>query len=494
VFINAIKIKMMRRNKLFICVLCFSIAACRGQDNKVDSENKTGHLTFEEKQKADLAKRTDESKATLVNPDFNFRLAAKRVTPGVVHIRSTYSGQQYSGSLNNDFWYRFFSEGDIKPQANASGVIVSSDGYIVTNDHVIEDAEDVEIILYNERSYKAKIIGIDPETDLALLKIEETNLPFIEFGNSDEVEVGDWVLAVGNPFNLTSTVTAGIVSAKARNINILKRRGAVEAYIQTDAAVNPGNSGGALVDYNGKLVGINSAIATPTGAYAGYSFATPVNIVKKIIDDLLVGGKVKRGYLGAVLKNVPAGELKLSGADIAGVYIDSMITGGAAMEADLKLKDVIVAVDSHKVVTTTNMKEMLEQHRPGEVITLTILRDGKEKYIPVTLKAEEGTIPRPVIAKAEIFSKLGIRLEELTKDEKKKLNLTNGLKVVQVSKGKVSSNTNIKRGFIITKINGKRVNTQEDLVDVIDNSEDAIMLEGIYPDYSGVFYYAFSVK
>lgn len=350
----------MKKNKIFLYLLFFAIIGCKGQDSKNDTIKKVAGITFEEKQKKDISKIIPEQQLAIQSSNFNFRIAAKKATPGVVHIKSTYSVNEYFGSYHDDFWYRFFSQGDTsKPQSEASGVIVSSDGYIVTNEHVVVDAESIEVILHNQKSYKAKIIGIDPETDLALLKIQESNLSFIEFGNSDEVEVGDWVLAVGNPFNLTSTVTAGIVSAKARNINILRGKGAVESYIQTDAAINPGNSGGALVDYNGKLIGVNSAIATPTGAYAGYSFAIPINIVKKIIDDLLVSGKVRRGYLGVILKNLTDGESKRLNTDITtGVYIDSLIKGGAAIEADLQLKDIIIAIDG-PIETSAQFQEIM---------------------------------------------------------------------------------------------------------------------------------------
>jgi serine protease Do len=483
----------MGKNKFLIYILYFSIIACKGQDNNKEDLKTTKGTTFEEKQKKVLDSKTDKTEAEYVNPDFNFRLAAKAVTPGVVHIRSTYSGQQFSGTLNDDFWYRFFSPGDLaKPQADASGVLVSNDGYIVTNDHVVEDAELVEVILNNDKLYTAKIVGIDPATDLALLKIDEKNLPFIEFGNSDDVEVGDWVLAVGNPFNLNSTVTAGIVSAKARNINILRTKGAVESYIQTDAAINPGNSGGALVDYKGKLIGINSAIATPTGAYAGYSFATPVNIVKKVIDDLLVGGKVRRGYLGVVFKNITdEGSKKLNAEAGSGIYIDSIVKGSAAMEAGLMLNDIITGIDDHKIANSAQMKEMLERHSPGEKVILKIVRNGKEETVPVTLKETEGTIPKPVIARAEIFARLGIRLEELSRQEKSRLNLTSGLRVTEISKGKIYSTTNIKKGFIITKVNNKRVSTQEEFADAFENNKGSVMIEGVYPQYSGVFYYAF---
>ncbi|MDP1746915.1 MAG: trypsin-like peptidase domain-containing protein [Bacteroidota bacterium] len=355
----------MKTAELFICIICFGIIGCNGQNSsKFDTPTTFAGITFEEKQKKDLSNNPTDPGPLDPSPDLNFRIAAKKATPGVVHIRTTYPLETRFDShsqFSEDFWYRFFSEEPLtKQQADASGVIVSSDGYIVTNDHVVQDAEDIEITLQDQRSYKAKVVGIDQETDLALLKIKETNLSFIEFGNSDEIEVGDWVLAVGNPFNLTSTVTAGIVSAKARGINI-KREGEEEArsesYIQTDAAVNRGNSGGALVDYNGRLIGINSIIATPTGSYAGYSFATPVNTVKKIIDDLLINGKVQRGYLGLVLKNMNAGMSREFNTDITtGVYIDSVLSGGAAMEAELKLKDIITAVDDHKIITSSQLK------------------------------------------------------------------------------------------------------------------------------------------
>lgn len=483
----------MKRKRLFIYIICFSIIACKGQNNEKETGKNPTTITFEDKQKNDLAKISPESEEIPSNPNLNFRMAARRATPGVVHVRSTYATQQLPGVLNDDFWYRFFYDGEMaKPQADASGVIISSDGYIATNDHVIEDAEDIEVILHNGRAYKANVVGIDPQTDLALLKIDAEGLQFIEFGNSDEVEVGDWVLAVGNPFNLTSTVTAGIVSAKARNINILKRKGAVESYIQTDAAINPGNSGGALVDYNGKLIGINSAIATPTGAYAGYSFATPVNIVKKILDDLLATGKVKRGYLGAVLKNTTDNQLKRSNGNFTtGVYIDSIVEGGAAMQANLRKEDIITAIDNYKVITSAQMQEILEQHRPGEQIILSVLRNGKESQIPVTLKDLESTIPRPVIVKAEILTKLGVRLETLSKDEKRRMSISSGLRVAQISNGKIYNHTSIKKGFIITKVNGKRINSEEEFVEAYKKNSDSIMLEGVYPGYSGIFYYAF---
>lgn len=497
----------MKRAELFICIICFGIIGCNGQNNnKFDTLTSTAGITFEEKQKKYLSnnqKESDnqkESEVSVPGTNPNFRAAAKKATPGVVHIRTTYPNEsQYesNGKLSEDFWYRFFSDEPLmKPQADASGVIVSSDGYIVTNDHVVQDAEDIEVTLSDQRSYKAKVVGIDLETDLALLKIKETNLSFIEFGNSDEIEVGDWVLAVGNPFNLTSTVTAGIISAKARDINI--RRDGIEkeiseSYIQTDAAVNRGNSGGALVDFNGKLVGINSIIATPTGAYAGYSFATPVNTVKKIINDLLINGKVQRGYLGLVLKNMNADMSRVLKTNITtGVYVDSVFNGGAAMEADMKLKDIITGIDDHKITTSAQLREIINTHRPNEKIILTIIRNGKEKRVPLTLKDVDGIFPKIVINKTELLKKLGIKVVELSEKEKKKLKIAYGLKVAEISKGEIYNNTNIKKGFIIIKINGKPINSQQGFTKAFENKKAGILLEGIYPDFPATVYYTFS--
>ena len=300
-------------------------------------------------------------------------------TPGVVHIKAIFSVQPdmdipeiFRDLFGDDFWRNYLSPDSQTPQkqmGSASGVIVSDDGYIVTNNHVVNDSESIEIVLYDQRSYPAKIIGTDPTTDLALLKIEEKDLNFIQFGNSDSLEVGDIVLAVGNPFNLASTVTAGIVSAKARNINILTDRWTVESYIQTDAAVNRGNSGGALVDISGKLVGINAAIASPNGAYAGYSFAIPVEMVKKTIDDLLKYGKVLHGYLGISISDMNGEKAKAMGVNLTiGVVVDDLEQNGAARLSGIRVKDVIIAIDEHKVDNVTQLREIIARHRPGEKV------------------------------------------------------------------------------------------------------------------------------
>jgi serine protease Do len=397
-----------------------------------------------------------------------------------------------------DFFRDFFGDDFLRrnfPPGSASGVIVSNDGYIVTNNHVVNDAENIEVVLHDQRSYKGKVIGTDPATDLALLKIEEKNLSFIEFGNSDSVEVGDVVLALGNPFNLASTVTAGIVSAKARNINILTDRSAVESYIQTDAAVNRGNSGGALVDINGKLVGINAAIATPTGVYAGYSFAIPVEMVKKVIDDLLKHGKVLRGYLGIIISDMNGEKAKTLGINnTVGVMVDSLQKNGAAIQAGIKIKDIITKIDNHTVETATQLREIIARHRPGEKVQVTVIRNGTGKIIPVILlAAQEEPIARAG-GSNELLKLLGIEIETVSAKEKNELKIPGGVKIISItSSGKIGRNTDIREGFIITKVNGKPVNTADEFIKELQDKKGGVMLEGIYPGVAGVYYYAFGL-
>jgi Do/DeqQ family serine protease len=372
---------------------------------------------------------------------------------------------------------------------SASGVIVSDDGYIVTNNHVVNDSESIEIVLHDQRSYPAKIIGTDPTTDLALLKIEEKDLNFIQFGNSDSLEVGDIVLAVGNPFNLASTVTAGIVSAKARNINILTDRWAVESYIQTDAAVNRGNSGGALVDINGNLVGINAAIASPNGAYAGYSFAIPVEMVKKTIDDLLKYGKVLHGYLGISISNLNGEKAKTMGVNITtGVVVDDLEPNGAARQSGIKVNDVIVAIDEHRVENVTQLREIIARHRPGEKIKVKFNRSDKEMNLEVVLKPAEEQISS--VPASKILNILGIKIENLSPSEKEKFKVRAGVKVVSISRGEIASQTRMREGFVITRVNSNAVNQTEDFIREIQNKTGGVMLEGFYLGISGTYYYA----
>ena len=331
----------------------------------------------------------------------DFRLAARIATPGVVNIKSTFKPQnhQYGDENPSDFYdlpdsfkdffrndpffrqFKFEPNNDSEPIiGGASGVILTPDGYIVTNNHVVKDADEIDVTLFNGKSYKAKIIGTDPQTDLALIKIDEKNLSFVAFGDSDKIEVGEWVVAVGNPFNLASTVTAGIVSAKARNINILKNQGAIESFIQTDAVMNPGNSGGALVTLEGKLIGINTAIATPTGVYAGYAFAIPVDIVKKVSNDLMNFGSVSRGFLGITIRDMDSKIAKEINIDRAnGVYVDSVATNGAAKEAGVKAKDVIISIDGMETMTSSKLQEIVMRKRPGDKVKILLIRNGNER-------------------------------------------------------------------------------------------------------------------
>jgi serine protease Do len=336
-----------------------------------------------------FGKSLNKAKDSL-NGVFNvgFSNAADRSLKPVVHIRSVImydkNGREF---LGDGFWDNSYPEQF--QEASGSGVIVSSDGYIVTNNHVIDAARDIAVSLFNNRVYKAKLIGTDPATDLALIKINETNLAVADLGNSDDAKVGDWVLAVGNPFNLASTVTAGIISAKARNIHILRDNSAVESFIQTDAAVNPGNSGGALVNLKGELIGINTAIATPTGTFAGYSFAVPSNIVKKVVKDLREYGEVQRGYLGVVIRDMDWTISKKLGVEISeGVLVEKLVSNGAAKKAGIIPGDVITSINNRTVRNTTELIEIVASHQPGDEINVSLFRNGHNKDLKVRLKKD----------------------------------------------------------------------------------------------------------
>jgi serine protease Do len=431
----------------------------------------------------------------------SFVHAAAIATPAVVHIRTTIK-QQASSRSSNPFW-EFFGDDfgtPRRPQQGAgSGVITTADGKIVTNNHVINGAEEIEVTLHNNRTYKATLIGTDPSTDLAVIKIEEKNLAFLQFGNSDAVQVGEWVLAVGNPFNLASTVTAGIVSAKARNINILREQAgnlAIESFIQTDAAVNPGNSGGALVTLDGKLVGINTAIATPTGSYTGYSFAIPSNLVQKVVTDIGEFGFVQRGYLGVNISDVNseiAKDLKLD--KVEGVYVADIVKGSGAEDAGLKSGDVIIKVNNAKVRNMPELQELVALNRPGDKVNLEFIRDGKTMTRTVTLKNRDNTVK--LLSKEEkpakgILAELGAEFEEVKGEEARKLGIAKGLKVTNIQSGALRNNTNIEKGFVITRVNNAAVGTAKDLEQILEQSRgQGVLIEGKYPEKAGTKYYAF---
>ncbi len=411
-------------------------------------------------------------------PDLTF--AAENSVHAVVHIatQSVYTGQWSSG---NPFFDQFFGLQRGEPQVRqgfGSGVILSDDGYIVTNNHVVEDAQNVKVILNDKREFEAKIIGTDPSTDLAVLKIEATDLPFLTYGDSKALKLGEWVLAVGNPFNLTSTVTAGIVSARARNLGINQDTYSIESFIQTDAAVNPGNSGGALVNQQGKLVGINAAIASQTGSYSGYSFAIPVTIVEKVVKDLKEFGEVQRALLGVNIGDVNADLAKELNLDrVEGVYVGAVTENGAAKDAGIKEKDVIIAVNGTKVKTSAELQEKVSQFRPGDDVKVTVLRDNKEKQFTVTLRNRHGDT-QIVRDNAEV---LGAEFEAVSEKVKQELDINSGIEVTNVKSGKLKD-IGIKKGFIITAVNKKPVYEVNDFKREIDNAQGGIFLEGLYPD------------
>ncbi|MCB9304406.1 MAG: Do family serine endopeptidase [Lewinellaceae bacterium] len=375
-----------------------------------------------------------------------------------------------------------------------SGVIINEKGYIVTNNHVIDNADDIEVTLHDNRTFKATVVGADPATDLALIQIRAEDLPTLPMANSDEVKVGEWVLAVGNPFNLNSTVTAGIVSAKARNINIVKDQYAVESFIQTDAAINPGNSGGALVNLDGQLVGINTAIASPTGSYSGYGFAVPSNIVAKVIKDLLAYGNVQRGYLGAMIRDVNsqlAREKSLALSE--GVYVDSLVGNSAAAKAGIQAGDVIVEVEGSPVKKAPELQEMIARHHPGDELAIKVNRKGQVKAFNVRLNNREGDDNLIASRKSEVFSKLGAEFKAIDAATARKLDVAGGVRVEKLFPGKLRNQTDMREGFIITSADGQKVSTPEELEKVLKNKQGGVMLEGVYEDLPGIYYYAFGM-
>jgi len=429
----------------------------------------------------------------------DFRAAAEQTVHAVVHIKTKFTSQQ----TYYDPFQGFFGGGSgmqIVPkeqESSGSGVIISNDGYIVTNFHVVQNAEKIEVTLNDKRTYEAELVGTDPNTDLAVLRVQEKGLPFIAYGNSDDVKVGEWVLAVGNPFNLTSTVTAGIVSAKARNINIISGNGsgsgAVESFIQTDAAVNPGNSGGALVNTLGQLVGINSAIATSTGSFSGYSFAIPVNLVRKVVVDLVEFGTVQRGYLGVNIKDVDAQlvkEQKLG--KLNGVYVVGVLADGAAASAGLDGGDVIIKVGEIFVNNVSELQEQVNNFRPGDKVVVTYVRDSKEKIVNVILKNKNnGAELLKKEDKSMDVESLGAVFETIAPEDMKRLNISNGLRVSKLGSGKLR-NSGIREGFIITSVDKNKVSSPDELKKILDNKKGGILIEGLYPNGSRA-YYAFGM-
>ena len=423
----------------------------------------------------------------------DFTSAAERTVNAVVHIQTETVHPQ---AMNP--WFELFNQGmPHTMQSSGSGVIISPDGYVVTNNHVVEGATKIQLTLNDNRTLEAEVIGADPAFDLALPKVEEDDLPFVSFGNSDDVKIGEWVLAVGNPFNLTSTVTAGIVSAKARNINILeydpnRQIFPVESFIQTDAAVNPGNSGGALVNTRGELVGINTAIASRTGSYSGYSFAVPSSIVQKVTHDLLEYGDVKRAYIGVSISDLNQ-ELadRLGIDDVSGVYVRGLTPGGAAAEVGIEVGDIIKEVAGYDVDNVPELQERISTYRPGDEVEIIVKRGNKNLAYDVVVRDREGNASIAPSTKVETHMAMGGLFEKPSTNDMNRLGISSGAKLSDDQGGKFRR-AGIKEGFIITRIDKKSVTGPEDVTALLDSKEGGVLIEGVYPNGT-VAYYGFGM-
>jgi serine protease Do len=430
--------------------------------------------------------------------------AASAAIPATVHIKTRTERTTASNNLPrknpfsdlfgidpNDF---FGDRGRSLPEmGSGSGVIISEDGFIVTNNHVVDGADVVTVTLSNKKSFKAKVVATDPSTDLAVVKVEAKGLPFLLYGNSDDVKVGQWVLAVGYPLSLETTVTAGIVSAKGRSIDINSRQSQtpVESFIQTDAAVNPGNSGGPLINPQGQLIGINSAIASPTGSYAGYSFTIPVNIVKKVVTDLIKYGTTQRAYLGIeYARDNMSDEVKKENGisdEAEGVYVMNVRENGAAAKAGLQKGDLIVKLNGVPVTSGSELVGQIAIYRPGDKIKITYKRNGKENETLVTLMNNSGNME---LVKNSAFDKLGANLQPLQKKDAGTLNVKGGIVVTSINDKGLLSRTRMEEGFVILKVNGQEVNTVDEFRKIVEQAGNgSLKLEGVYPGYDGTFTY-----
>jgi serine protease Do len=464
---------VMKRSLLILLVVCAAfIGAVVGSIFTLKFYDAgPAYRSIEERQNLRLTNYSADS-STRNSGIINFEAAARLVTPAVVHISTVYGGGKFSLNALDNY---------LNPHAKSSGsgVIISDDGYIVTNHHVIEDANSIEVVLSNNQRFFAKLIGQDPSTDLALLKIKAKNLPFVKYGDSDRIITGEWVLAIGNPFDLNSTVTAGIVSAKARNIRILSDRNNlnVESFIQTDAAVNPGNSGGALVNMKGELIGINSAIATATGNYNGYSFAIPVSLVKKIMDDLLEYGQVQRGLLGVQIIDVNATIAENLDLDVVqGVLVRLVNKGSAAEASGMESGDVITAIDNHPVSGVSELQEWVARKRPGQPIQVKFIRDHEDKEVSAILKNFEGSAEiqkKPVNYELE-----GATFDEVPYSKLNELSLDGGVLIKKLTFGKWKK-SGLQENFIITHIDKVSIDNVTDLNRAMEIKRGGVLIEGV---------------
>lgn len=489
----------MKRTKIFIVLgvvlattLCTIICANATNSNS-DTETPMSVQTE--------SFQTQHTPATPINSYVDFTYAAERSVEAVVHVKVKMELKNNFESINPllEFFFGIPSE-PREPQyqeGSGSGVIISTDGYVVTNNHVIDNASTVEVVLNDKRSFEAKVIGTDATTDLALLKIEANNLPTIPFGNSDELKIGEWVLAVGNPLNLTSTVTAGIVSAKARNINISNNEMRIESFIQTDAAVNPGNSGGALVNTKGELVGINTAIASTTGAYTGYSFAIPTSIVNKVVNDLKTYSVVQRAVLGIQVAEITDKLQKEKDLEtLQGVYIISINENGAAKDANLKEGDIITSINDIKISSVAQLQEQISKCRPGDYIKVDYIRGRYHNSVNIKLKNSSGNTN---IIKLSDNNILGAKFKPVDSKIKNRYNLQYGLQISELESNSILSKEGIKKDFIILKVNGNKIYDERDLTNIINqtiNAEDqdrVLFISGINPS-GKIYHYAIKLE
>jgi len=441
--------------------------------------------------------------STTVNaaPPIDFQRAAEGSVKAVVHIKTTTKSrtvtqdQPYMDMFGNIFGQR--QQYYIPQQmGSGSGVVVSPDGYIVTNNHVVANADIVTVTFNDRNTMTAKVIGKDPSTDIAVLKVEANGLPFMEFGNSDDVKLGQWVLAVGYPLTLDATVTAGIVSAKSRSIGINRTQSktAIESFIQTDAAVNPGNSGGALVNTNGQLVGINAAIASPTGSYAGYSYAIPANIARKVVNDMMQYGSVQRGYLGIEpvdLRSLTDDQLaKLGIKEKSGIYVYGVSANGGAAKAGIQKGDFIREINGVLISTQPELLEQVARYKPGDNVSVTYVRNGAERIASVELKNLDGNTS--VIKENNRTLALGATFKSMSSNELAKYGVRSGVMVTDLGNGLLAKKTNMKKGFIITNVNDEPVTDVDDLQQKMAANGNKVQLAGFYPDQRGMFYYGLS--
>lgn len=465
--------------------------------------NDSFSIAQNEKPQAHFASVDYELRAPENVPDFQY--AAEKTVNAVVGIKNLAKNSRMGGGMNpffdDPFFDHFFfgfpnrqpqrQQDEVIPQGQGSGVIISSDGYIVTNNHVIKGAEKIEVTLNNQKTYTAELIGTDPNTDIALIKIDEKNLPFLSFYNSDNVNVGQWVLAVGNPFGLKSTVTAGIISAKNRSLDLLSKnsKAPIESFLQTDAAINPGNSGGALVNTNGDLIGINTAISSQTGNYVGYGFAVPSNLVKKVVEDIRNFGVVQRGFLGIQaldLSNEEAvkaynREAKKKVSPGEGVLIQGLEEKGGAIEAGLEEGDIIVKIDGQKIKNFANLSFLIGSRRPGDKVEVTVLRNGKERTYTVTLKDKKGNAKVRSKDDLTVEEMLGATFEPLTERQKIEFGINNGVMLKDVDPSGTLRKLGLSDDFIILKVNDKPVNSANEIEKILKGYKGNVSFEFMDP-------------